>query len=336
MIMKTCVLPLTSALALLAAAATLRADVMISNLSQPGQPHGYGPALSAGTTFSTGPDRSTLNSVTLEHWYYNAASPPQHFQVRIYQPNYTPGNSAPTMQLLRELGNPMVDPIPAGGLPGQLTFVAYSPATELILEPSTLYAIIIGEAPEGSVEGAVMFTSSSSYDAAGNWFLGGDLAGLDLGTSQFWWPNAEHLMFAVDVSPALVFNQPPDVSQAHASIAVLWPPDGRMVPFQIEGVTDPDGDAVSISITGVQQDEPPALGKRAPDAVVDGTGVAAVRATRLGKGDGRVYRVCFTANDGKPGGAADGVVYISVPHDQGHPVAIDGGLVIGYFNSTAQ
>jgi hypothetical protein len=106
--MKTCVLSFTSALALLGAAATLRAEVMISNLSQPGLAHAYGPGLSVGTIFFTGPGRSSVNSVTLEHWYYDPANPPQHFQVRIYQPHYMPGNPRPTMQLVGELGNPTV------------------------------------------------------------------------------------------------------------------------------------------------------------------------------------------------------------------------------------
>ena len=240
------------------------------------------------------------------------------------------------MQLVGELGNPTVDSTPAGGVPGQLTFVVYSPAADLILEPSTMYAVIIDEALEGSVEAAVLFTSSMSYNAAGNWSLGGDLMGLDLGTLQIWWPTTGHLKFAIDTSPAAELNRPPDISKAQASIAVLWPPDGRMVPFQIEGVTDPDGDLVNISITGIQQDEPPALGKQGPDAVIDGSGTAAVRAMRLGKGNGRVYKVFFTANDGKPGGAVSGVVYISVPHDQSYPAAIDDGPVSGYFNSTVQ
>ena len=126
------------------------------------------------------------------------------------------------------------------------------------------------------------------------------------------------------------------LAQAQSSVAALWPPNGRMVPFHIAGVTDPDGDAVSISIIGIQQDEPPALGKQGPDAVIDGTGTAAVRAARLGKGNGRVYKVFFAADDGKPGGAVSGVIYISVPHDQTSPVAIDNGPVSGYFNSTVQ
>jgi hypothetical protein len=335
--MKTCILPSTSALALLVAAATLRAEVMISNLSQPGQAQGCGPGFSVGTSFFTGPERSKVNSVILEHWYYDPANPPQHFQVRIYQPNYTPGDPAPTMQLVGELGNPTVDPTPAGGLPGEFTFVVYSPAADLMLEASTMYAVTIGEAVEGSDEAAVLFTSSLSYDAAGDWSLGGDLLGLDLGTFQcwLWWP-ASHLMFALDASPAPELNRPPDISQAQGSVAALWPPNGRMVPFHIAGVTDPDGDAVSISIIGIQQDEPPALGKQGPDAVIDGTGTAAVRAARLGKGNGRVYKVFFAADDGKPGGAVSGVVYISVPHDQSCPVAIDDGPVSGYFNSTVR
>ena len=335
-IMKACVLPFASALALLGAAATLRAEVMISNLSQPGLAHAYGPGLSVGTIFFTGPGRSRVNSVTLEHWYYDPANPPQHFQVRIYQPDYMPGDPGPTMQLVGELGKPVVALAANAWLPGPPTLVAYSPAADLILEPSTMYAVIIGEALDGSVEAAEFFTSSLSYDAAGNWYLGGDLMGLDLGTTQIWWPTSGHLMFALDASPAPELNRPPDISKAQASVAVLWPPDGRMVPFRIEGVTDPDGDAVSISIIGIQQDEPPALGKQGPDAVIDGTGTAAVRAMRLGQGNGRVYKVFFAANDGKPGGAVNGVVYISVPHDQTSPVAIDNGPASGYFSSTVQ
>jgi hypothetical protein len=335
-IMQTCILRFTSALALWGAAATLRADVMISNLSQPGQPQAYGPGLSAGTIFFTGLERSKVNSVTLVHWYYDPANPPQHFQVQIYQPIYGPGDPAPTMQLVGELGNPIVGPTPMVWLLGPPTLVAYSPATDLILEPSTMYAVIIGEALGGSVEAAVQFTSSLSYDAVEKWSLGGDLIGLDLGTDQIWWSNAGHLAFDLDASPAPELNRPPDISQAHASVAVLWPPNGRMVPFQIEGVTDPDGDAVSVSITRIQQNEPPALGKQGPDAVIDGTGTAAVRATRLGSGNGRVYKVFFVTNDGKPGGAVSGVVYISVPHDQGSPVAVDDDTVSGYFDSTAR
>jgi hypothetical protein len=334
--MRTYLLPLTSAAALLGAAATARADVMISNLSQEGLPYGYGPGLSAGTVFSTGPAPCTLNSATLEHWYYDPANPPQHFQVRIYQAQYTPDNPVPTMQWVADLGNPTVDPTPLAGFPGQYALVRYSPLAEVVLEPSTSYALMIGEPLDGAVEAAVMFTSSSNYDAADGWALSGDLGGLDVGTAQYWWPASAHLMFAMDASPAVVANHPPDVSQAHASIAVLWPPDGRLVPFSIEGVTDPDGDPVSITVTGIQQDEPPALAKQGPDAVIYDTGTAAVRATRLGKGNGRVYKVSFTADDGKPGGAVSGAVYISVPHDQAHPVAVDDGPTAGYFNSTAQ
>ncbi len=334
--MQTCILRFTSILALLGAAAALRADVMISNLSESGSARAYGPGLSAGTIFFTGPERSKLNSVTLVHWYYDRVNPPQHFQVRIYQPSYLAGSAATTMQLVGELGNATVVAAAKAWVPGPPTLVAYSPAADIILEPSATYAVIVGEARGGSVETAVQFTPSLSYDAAGKWSLGGDLAGLDLGTSQIWWPTTGHLVFALDASPAPVLNQPPDISQAQASVAVLWPPNGRMVPFQIEGVTDPDGDAVSISIIGIQQDEPPALGKQGPDAVIDGTDTAAVRATRLGQGNGRVYEVLFAADDGKPGGLVSGVVYISVPHDQAHPVAIDDGPVSGYFDSTAR
>jgi hypothetical protein len=70
---------------------------------------------------------------------------------------------------------------------------------------------------------------------------------------------------------------------------------------------------------------------------VGGNGTGSVRAERLDSGNGRVYRVSFTATDGKPNGTASGVVYIQVPHDRGaQPVAIDDGPLTGYFDSTAQ
>jgi len=251
--MQTRILRFTGALALLGAAATLRADVMISNLSEPGLPQAYGPGLSAGTIFATGPGRCRLNSLTLVHWYYDPGDPPQHFQVRIYQASYTPGDAAPTMELVGELGNPTVGPSAKGWLPGPPTLVAYSPAADLILEPLTMYAVIVGEALGGSVEAAVQFTPSSDYDAAGNWFMGGDLQGFDHGATQVWWPAAGHLVFALDVAPASELNHPPDISQAQANVAVLWPPNDRLVPFQIEGVTDPDGDPAGRAVHAGQE-----------------------------------------------------------------------------------
>jgi hypothetical protein len=130
-------------------------------------------------------------------------------------------------------------------------------------------------------------------------------------------------------------NQPPDCSQAAPSVAVLWPPNHRMVDVSILGVTDPDGDAVTVTITGITQDEPvngTGDGDTGPDGAGVGSSTAQVRAERSGVGNGRVYEVSFTADDGK-GGTCDGSVKVGVPHDQGKgKVPIDDGQA---YNSLA-
>jgi hypothetical protein len=124
---------------------------------------------------------------------------------------------------------------------------------------------------------------------------------------------------------ASVTNQPPVCRAAQASPAVLWAPDHQLVPIAIMGVTDPDGDAVTITVTGVTQDEPVnGNGNTSPDAVIQ-AGAASVRAERSGNGNGRVYRISFTADDGK-GSSCSGAVTVGVPHSQKKGLtAIDDG-----------
>jgi hypothetical protein len=113
----------------------------------------------------------------------------------------------------------------------------------------------------------------------------------------------------------ITFNQPPACSTAFASPAAIWPPNGRIVPVSILGMTDPDGDPVTLTVTGVRQDEP--LSKPGiADATGIGTAGVSARADRDGKGDGRVYRLSFTASDPQ-GGSCTGMVTVCVPHDQG-------------------
>ncbi len=129
-------------------------------------------------------------------------------------------------------------------------------------------------------------------------------------------------------------NFPPDCSQARPSLSELWPPDGRMVPVDILGVTDPDGDRITIAYDSITQDEP--LGgeggaRDCPDARIL-AGRLELRAERAGQGNGRVYRVAFTASDGH-GGTCQDTVTVGVPHDQGRGhVAVDDGQA---FISTA-
>lgn len=107
--------------------------------------------------------------------------------------------------------------------------------------------------------------------------------------------------------------QPPDCSAATADPALIWPPNGRMVPVSVTGVTDPDGDPVDVIFTAIHQDEP--LVGSDPDAAGLGSPVATVRASRSGPGDGRAYRLKFQAVDPE-GFTCAGEVTVCVPHSR--------------------
>jgi len=117
-------------------------------------------------------------------------------------------------------------------------------------------------------------------------------------------------------------NQPPDCTGALPSKDRLWPPNHKFHDIAIEGVTDPDGDAFEISVDLVRQDEPTNSdddGNTCPDAAGIGEAMASVRAERIGgegldEGDGRVYRIDFTATD-EFGASCSGYVKLGVPHN---------------------
>ncbi|HEX6067894.1 MAG TPA: vWA domain-containing protein [Nitrososphaera sp.] len=128
-------------------------------------------------------------------------------------------------------------------------------------------------------------------------------------------------------------NDDPDCSTAAPSVATLWPPSHKMKSVTVEGVTDPDEDEVTVMITGIFQDEPTnglGDGDQSPDGAGVGTDTAEVRAERSGTGDGRVYHIMFTAEDGA-GGSCTGEVLVTVPHDQSGAAAVDQGAL---FDST--
>lgn len=59
----------------------------------------------------------------------------------------------------------------------------------------------------------------------------------------------------------------------------------------------------------------------------------ALRAERLGSGDGRVYRIAFAGSDGN-GCTCSGSATVSVAHDQGSgAVAVDSGGAFDSFGS---
>ena len=91
-----------------------------------------------------------------------------------------------------------------------------------------------------------------------------------------------------------------------------------------------DGDDISITVTSIMQDEPVDTlgnGNFTPDGRGVRTGTAEVRAERAGSkkvpGNGRVYHINFTADDGN-GGSCSGEVIVGVPHEKGSAPVDDG------------
>jgi hypothetical protein len=128
-------------------------------------------------------------------------------------------------------------------------------------------------------------------------------------------------------------NQPPVCSDARPSRAILWLPNHRFRPIRVLSVTDPDGDDFEITIDSISQDEAvdaPGSGHTSPDGRGVGMSTAWVRAERVDGGNGRVYHIGFTADDGR-GGACSGEALVGVPQ-YNRDVPVDDGA---QYDSTA-
>ena len=128
-------------------------------------------------------------------------------------------------------------------------------------------------------------------------------------------------------------NAPPRCDLATASPDALWPPNHKLMPVEIYGVTDTDAtyNNVTIRINSITQDESingRGDGDTSPDAIIlPGTtqDSAMIRAERARKGDGRVYTINFTADDGFE--SCTGAVTVGVPAKR-KSTAVDSGLTI--------
>jgi hypothetical protein len=120
-----------------------------------------------------------------------------------------------------------------------------------------------------------------------------------------------------------ILNRPPDCSGVAASRSVLTTVNRRLTAITLDGATDPDGDPVTLSVDGVTQDEPVVSrgDHTSSDAIDEGEGELRVRAERDPRGDGRVYRIAFTASDGLGGSCSD-TATVSVPRKK-HKPAVD-------------
>ena len=126
----------------------------------------------------------------------------------------------------------------------------------------------------------------------------------------------------VDTATKEWINAPPDCSDVVLDVTTLWPPNHKLRRITASGATDPDiGGTVTLVIDGITQDEPVngrGDGNTAPDAFLTSplSASAKVRAERAGPGDGRAYRVHFSATD-QFGAMCSGTARVGVPHDRG-------------------
>ena len=119
-----------------------------------------------------------------------------------------------------------------------------------------------------------------------------------------------------------------DCVGVYPATAKLWPPNHKLSTLELFQL-DQNGDVQSVGyyVDNVTQDEPVngnSDGNTEPDAIGMLTDSLQLRAERTSKGDGRVYQIDFTANDG-----CVGSVQVAVPKSR-KSSAIDSGQ---YFNS---
>ncbi|WP_309891897.1 hypothetical protein [Archangium sp.] len=108
----------------------------------------------------------------------------------------------------------------------------------------------------------------------------------------------------------------PDCRSVEVSSRLEWPPNHK---FRL--ITLSSDEELFLSIDSVTQDEPvndTGDGNTPRDArwVDDRTDAVYLRAERSGQGDGRVYRIRFTARD-EDEKKCTGTVLVGVPHDNG-------------------
>ena len=109
-------------------------------------------------------------------------------------------------------------------------------------------------------------------------------------------------------------NESPVCNLAQAQPAALWSNDHAFNLINIDGVSDPDGDAVTITVNEIYQDErvnASGSGGTSPDGRGVGTNAAEVRAEYVLGGNGRHYRINFTADDHQ-GGTCFGMAFVRV------------------------
>jgi hypothetical protein len=109
----------------------------------------------------------------------------------------------------------------------------------------------------------------------------------------------------------------------------LWPPNHNLFTVNVTDLVagasdnfDPNVNLSSVEIASVSSDEGTAA---SGDVLIAATCKSVqLRSERNGNGDGRVYTIVFRVRDAA-GNTGYATAKVTVPHDQGHPNAVDSG-----------
>lgn len=225
---------------------------------------------------------------------------------------------------------PLQNPVDTECAPAFGTFCAGEAfLTKLSADGSSLlFSTYLGGSLDPIGDGSTALDLGQAIDVSpsGDVVIAGEAFSLDFPTTdnafQPTYPGGQSRdAFAARFAPA-TSNRAPDCSKATASPSTIWPPNHRLVRIAILGVTDPEEDLITLTVTAIRQDEP-RTGQE-PDATGVGTAQPSVRATRAGRGDGRVYHLTFLARDPE-GATCTGVVTVCLPHDPRGQGCGDGG-----------
>jgi hypothetical protein len=311
-IMRNALVTLSQTAALFALVGTASADQYLSNLDQPlnwafGAPD---PETSYLQHFTSGPTFVQVQSVTIEQFGYDTNNP-----------------SAVLVELYRSGDSKFLGALPnfaPSSTPDVTTFLDYSPDAAIELAPNTEYVLVFSEPPSPFLTADLMFTDVPDFTALSGWNLGATSARLFSVVEEL---RSDHLKIQISGVPFTPNNPPPDITGAHASLSVLWPPNGKMIPLTIEGITDPDPNSVTITITGIEQNEAVANkpGDTSPDSWIGADRNFELKAERSPGSSGRVYAVSFLASNGKSEVDASGTVYVTVP---GVDEAVDAASIV--------
>lgn len=128
-----------------------------------------------------------------------------------------------------------------------------------------------------------------------------------------WQSQAQAKKFGYGVfGQGFVVNKVPVCDLAQAQPAYLYSNDHAFKFINIDNVSDPYGDVLTLTVDQIYQDEAvnaAGSGFTSPDGQGIGTNVAEVRDEHVISGNGRQYRIEFTAED-QWGAACSGAVYV--------------------------